>query len=59
MADTVTRIAALKQFFNRDAARPCENTELMAFWKACTEEEKQEFAESAASQLGLTLAATA
>lgn len=55
MPDTVTRIGALKQFFNGDTARPCDNTELMTFWKALTEPEKQEYAEAAAAQLGMQL----
>lgn len=55
MPEKMTRVTALKTFFNRDTNRPVENGEMMTFWKSLTENEKQEFALSAATQLGVEL----
>jgi hypothetical protein len=55
----MSRIAVLKQFFSLNASRPVENSEMMVFWKALGEEERQEFAVSAATQLGVELAEVA
>ena len=46
----ITRVAVVKKFFE-----PVSSSEFMAFWKACSEDERQEFAVSAATQLGETL----
>lgn len=51
----MTRITAVKTFLAKDAPRPIEMSEMMAFWKACSEEERAECAQSAATQLGVTL----
>lgn len=50
----MTRIAAVKAFFEKDAKK-VESAEMMAFWRGCNEQERAEFAESAAKQLGITL----
>lgn len=48
-------VVAVKAFFNKDSKRPVELPEMMEFWKACSAEEKVEFAQSAAKQLGVEL----
>ena len=51
----MTRTVAVKSFLEKDSSRPITNTEFMAFWKVCTDTERQEFAVSAARQLGVEL----
>lgn len=53
----MTRIGVVKMFFEKDSTK-VEATDMMAFWKACNEEERKEYAESAAKQLGVELAAS-
>jgi len=54
---SMNRVGAVRAFLNKDASRPVEMKEMGAFWSNCTQKEKQEFAESAASQLGVELQA--
>ena len=56
MSTPMSRIHVLRSFFEQGTDRKVESTELMQFFKACTQEERQEFATDAAKQLGLTLA---
>ena len=50
----MNRLAAVRNFLQKDS-RAVETTEFMQFWKACTEQERAAFAESAAKQLGVEL----
>lgn len=50
-----SRMSAVKQFLEKDTVRKIDTSEFMSFWKACSEEERQEFGVSAAKQLGLEL----
>ena len=54
MAEAMGRLKAVRQLFN-DCKPAATVSEFMAFWKACSEAEKTEFAQSAAKQLGLEL----
>ena len=55
MEQLMTPIGAIKTFFNTNTSRPVTVPEIMEFWKSCTPQEKREFAESAAKQLGVGL----
>ncbi len=55
----MSRIAILKQFFSLNASRPVENSEMMVFWKALSEDERTELTASAAKQLGVEIAEVA
>jgi hypothetical protein len=57
MAEVISRIGAVKQFFEKGSTK-VETSEMMAFWRACTDQEKIEFSDSAALQLGVTLTQT-
>ncbi len=61
MADekpTMSRMHAVKQFLSNDTAKPVQTSEFMTFWKACSEVERAEFGNSAAEQIGVTIATT-
>lgn len=51
----MTRVMAVKAFFEKDTVRPVTNTEYMTFWKACSDNERREYGIAAAEQLGITL----
>lgn len=52
---TITRMIAVKTFFESNTNNKPTTTEFMSFWKACSEEERTEFGNSAAQQLGVEL----
>lgn len=54
MLDKLNRMSAVKMFFEKDS-RKVEMKEMGDFWKSLNEEEKQEFSQSAAKQLGVEL----
>lgn len=51
----MNRITCVKAFFDKDTERPVSNREFMDFWKALSEEERQQFADDAAKALGVVL----
>lgn len=44
METTVPRTTAIKNFVNEGSSRPVTNSEFMEFWKACSEDERTQFA---------------
>jgi len=51
----MTRVVALRSFFDQGTSRAVTSTEFMEFWKSLTPEEKTEYSQSAAKQLGVEL----
>jgi hypothetical protein len=51
----MTRVMAVKAFFEKDTVKPLSNTEFMAFWKACSEEERKDYGDQASKELGITV----
>jgi hypothetical protein len=54
---TMNRMQAIKTFFEKDGGRKVDTPEMAGLWKTLTTEEKQEFSEAAAKQLGVELSA--
>lgn len=53
---TVSPSVAVKKFFEKDSIHgPITTGEFMGFWKALSAEEKQSFAEAAATDLGYVM----
>jgi hypothetical protein len=48
----MTRMNAVKQFLSKDSSRPVTTPEFMAFWKACNEQERDEFGQQSAKEIG-------
>ena len=48
---------AVKQYLSEGQTRPIQTLEFMAFWKSCSEEEREEFGRQAAKNLGVELTA--
>ena len=57
MPEAMTSMQAVKSFLNQGASKEVSNSELMAFWKGLTPEEKKEYSEGAAKSLGVELKA--
>jgi hypothetical protein len=54
--ETMTPAIAVKKFFEKDSCQPPISTgEFMAFWKSCSPTDKEQFALTAAEELGITL----
>lgn len=50
----VSRAVAVKKYLEHNA-EPIPPSEMMAFWKACSDEEKASFSVYAAQQIGLEI----
>lgn len=48
----MNRVTVTKKYFDTDTSRKVENTEFMQFWKSLTDEEKTDYSNAAAQQLG-------
>lgn len=45
MENPTTNLKVVREFLNKDSNNPPTTTEMMLFWKALTEEEKNQFGE--------------
>ena len=50
----MTRVQAIKTYLEKDA-KPIQSTEFMGFWKACSDDERKQFATVASEKLGVEL----
>lgn len=51
MADLTVNSIAVKEYLNHKTNKPVSGTELMDFWKSCSTEERQQFADESRSKL--------